>query len=300
MICIKAFFALALLSLSQLEAQIFVANLDSGVVGSYTTGGGVINASLVSGFAGPRSIAIQGGGLFALNPTAGVIGKYDAGTGVVINASIVTGLSSAQRIAAFGSSLLVSNFSDGKIEQYGTVDGALINPGFIGGLSSPLDIATFGTMVFVSQYQESGSIAKYDFATGALNANFITGSLRYPGAIAVSGGFVFAAYSGLSGFAVAKYDAVTGVAVNESFITGSGVYEPFDMAVSDSVLYVTSFGNGTVSSYDINTGSAVSVPLISGLAHPTGLAVIPEPSAWASFTALSALLFSAASRRRRG
>ena len=71
-------------------SNLFVANY-GGTIGEYTTSGGIVNASLVSGLSEPEGLVLSGPDLFVANFGNGTIGEYTT-SGVVVNASLISGL----------------------------------------------------------------------------------------------------------------------------------------------------------------------------------------------------------------
>ena len=72
--------------------DIFVTNAGNSTIGEYTTSGGTVNASLVSGLYEPWGLAVSGSDLFFAGSEYGTIGEYTTSGGTV-NPSLVTGLS---------------------------------------------------------------------------------------------------------------------------------------------------------------------------------------------------------------
>jgi len=56
--------------------NLFVVNAASGTVGEYTSSGGVVNASLISGLNNPSFITSSGSNLFVTFPSLGTVGEY--------------------------------------------------------------------------------------------------------------------------------------------------------------------------------------------------------------------------------
>jgi DNA-binding beta-propeller fold protein YncE len=157
----------------------------AGTVGVFTTAGGTVNSSLVSGLTSPYGIAISGDGthLFVADFDDDVIGEYDAATGGAVNAALITGLSTPTGIAISGSHLFVANSGSGTIGEY-NLDGTPVNTALISGLSNPMDLAVFGSDLFVVN-NGTNSVGEYDATTGsAINAALITG-LTNPQSIAI-------------------------------------------------------------------------------------------------------------------
>jgi hypothetical protein len=70
---------------------------------------------------------------------------------------------------------------------------------------------------------------------------------------------------------VGEYDAKTGAAINNSFITG--LQGPSGVALSGSTLFVANANNNTVNTYDAKTGAAINATFITALSGLEGIAV---------------------------
>jgi autotransporter-associated beta strand protein len=79
--------------------NLFVLNYSpsgtAGYLGEYTTAGGTVNSSLITGLDGPAGLALFGGNLFYADHTGGKIGEYTT-TGGTVNPALVTGLGLGQ------------------------------------------------------------------------------------------------------------------------------------------------------------------------------------------------------------
>ena len=53
----------------------FTANFGGGIVGKYTTSGGVLSRNLISGFSQPDGIAVSGDKMFVVDASAGTVGE---------------------------------------------------------------------------------------------------------------------------------------------------------------------------------------------------------------------------------
>jgi hypothetical protein len=172
----------------------------------------------------------------------GIVSKYNATTGKLINADFIAGLDSPIFLGLFGNSLFEASFGGSTLAKYNATTGAPINVSFISGLSSPTAVAftdaTFlspQSFLFVANL--GGTIGKYDAKTGAtVNASFITGLIEQPVALAVLGTTSF--------------------------------FEP------SSSLFVVTLVNGTVGKYNATTGEQIKAKFITGLHHPSALAVL--------------------------
>ena len=71
--------------------NVYVTNWTTGTIGEYTTSGGTVNATLISGLSNPDGVAVSGSDLFVVNPGNGTIGEYTT-SGATVNPSLVSGL----------------------------------------------------------------------------------------------------------------------------------------------------------------------------------------------------------------
>ena len=123
----------------------------------------------------------------------------------------------------------------------------------------------------------SGTICKYDAATGAPVDVPLVSGLTGPNGIVVSGSNLFVVNE--TAGTIGEY-TTSGATVNATLIsglaTGSGRY-PVGIAVSGSNLFVTKcysgVGQDAIAEYDATTGALVNPSLISGLSNPFGIAV---------------------------
>jgi hypothetical protein len=92
------------------SAQIYVSQVEAGIVSEYDTNTGVvINANFITGLIGPNALLLSGDILFVAN-TGGSVGKYDAKTGAAISPSFITGTNfSPTGLALSGDKLFVAN-----------------------------------------------------------------------------------------------------------------------------------------------------------------------------------------------
>ena len=83
-----------------------------------------------------------------------------------------------------------------------------------------------------------------------------------------------------------KFNAITGAAINASFITGLSA--PSGLALYGNTLYVPgayevngSSRNQTLATFGATTGALSNGDLVTGLNYPSSiLVVVPEPSTW--------------------
>ncbi len=271
--------AMALSSATTRGQVIYVSNINSngntGTIGEYTTSGGTVNASLVSGLNGPDGIAVSGPNLFvASGGKNGTIGEYTT-AGAVVNASLVSGLSYPGGLVLSGSDLFVVNegygYTGGTIGEY-TTSGAVVNASLVSVMSAPQDIAISGSDMFVTNLG-GDAIGEYTTSGGTVNASLVF-PLKYPGGLAISGSDLFVAdfFDGTIG----EY-TTSGAVVNASLVSGLGLNSGYGLAISGSDMFVTNFNNGTIGEYT-TAGAVVNASLISGLNKPFGITVVPEPS----------------------
>jgi hypothetical protein len=91
--------------------------------------------------------------------------------------------------------LYVSQLGILTASEYNATTGAAISADLITRLSTPSGLAIQGKTLFVAN--ESGSVGKYDAATGAaINPSFITGMRFFPQGLAVQGNILFVANFG--------------------------------------------------------------------------------------------------------
>jgi hypothetical protein len=250
------------------RAEIFVTNRDTNTVGAYTTAGGTVNASLITGLSFPTDVEVFGGNLYVTNYDTGIIGKYTT-LGATVNASLITGFTAPFGINVAGGFLYVADAVAGTIGKY-NLDGTVVNASLITGLgSTPYGIAVSGTDLFVANIGND-TIGKYTTAGATVDANFITG-LTTPTALAVYGGNLFVVNSG--GGTIGVYDTATGATVDAALVTGLSV--PIDIALSDDGLnlFVTNRDANTVGEYPTSGGMG-SPALIEGLNAPFGIAMV--------------------------
>ncbi len=101
-------------------------------IGEYTTSGGTVNASLLSGSGFVLGLAVEGDDLFVANGL-GAIGDYSIPT-TTWNPSLITGLDSPYALAINGNDLFVANSGNGTIGEY-TTSGDMVSPALISGLT---------------------------------------------------------------------------------------------------------------------------------------------------------------------
>ena len=106
-------------------SNLFVANYQhgNGTIGEYTTSGGTVNASLVSGLSWSEWHCRVWIEPVCRELHTGTIGEYTT-SGAVVNASLISGLSQPMGIAVSGSNLFVANYGNGTIGEY-TTSGAV-------------------------------------------------------------------------------------------------------------------------------------------------------------------------------
>ena len=194
--------------------NLYVADYTLGVVGEYTTSGGIVNPSLVSGLTGPLAMAVSGTNLFVSD--YGRIGEYST-SGMVMNSNLITGFPSGTPygVAVIGTNLYVCTGST--IEEF-TTGGATVNASLISGLNFAWGLGTDGTNLFVAG-DGSGTIGKYSPSGAALSPILVNG-ISGPNYISVCGTNIFVAQGGAT---VGQY-TTSGGTVNASLLTGGHWY----------------------------------------------------------------------------
>jgi hypothetical protein len=248
---------------TQASADIFVANVNDGTVGEYTTSGATVNASLIGGLAQPEGMALQGSDLYVANFASGTVGEYTT-SGATVNASLITGLHSPHGVALEGSDIFVVNGND-TVGEY-TTSGATVNTELITkGLDEPIGVAVGGSDLYVTNLL-SGAVGEYTTSGRTVNEELI-GGLSKPEGVALKGSDLYVVNE--EGGTVGEY-TTSGDPVNASLISGLG--KPHWLALDSSDVYI---GKVTVGEYT-TSGATVNAELISGLDEPEGLVVGPE------------------------
>lgn len=203
--------------------NLFLANYagggpGAGFVGEYTTSGGTVNASLITGLTAAYSIAIFGSYLFVVNEGVGqgngTVGEYTT-SGATIATTLISGLDVPSSIAISGNDLFVANAANGVVGEY-TTSGATVNASLISGLSDPQGLAISGNNLFVTS---GDTIGEYTLSGAIVNASLISG-LSYPEDIAISGNELFVVNNGGGGY-IGEY-TLSGATVNASLVSGIG------------------------------------------------------------------------------
>src|SRR5262249_19823566 len=122
-----------------------------------------------------------------------------------------------------------------------------------------------------------GTIAEYTTAGAPVNTALVTG-LNAPRQLATDGTNLFVTL--LNDGAIGEY-TTSGATVNAALVTG--LYAPEGIAVLGDDLFVADTFNNRVGEYT-TSGATINASLITagqGLASPRGIAVVPEPAAFA-------------------
>ena len=170
-----------------------------------------------------------------------------------------------------GSGLLAST---GTIGEY-NVDGTTVNAALLSGLDVPKGIAVSGANLFVV---ESGidHIGEYTIAGAPVNP-VVTDGAAFPTSLALAGTNLYVA--SVLGSVVGKFTTF-GATVNDSLITdfnGDVNNGPLATGIAVSAdgsrLFIANNGDNTIGDYDSVTGATINAALVTGLNHPTGLAI---------------------------
>ncbi|WP_042725790.1 NHL repeat-containing protein [Chthoniobacter flavus] len=286
----------AVLTEARADADVFVVNSSGGTVGEYTTGGQVINSSLITDpitINDPQAIAVSGSNLYVVNYGNGTISQFTT-SGSLVNAALISagpssGISGPYSIAVTQQNIFVG--SGHGVEKF-TLSGATVNSTFVTGLSAPRAMTVYGNDLFVAD-SNSGTITEFDTNTGMeVGSGPLVSNLFFPTGIAVANGHIFV----LDDQNIREY-TLTGALMNAQFVSGLTA-TPKGLAEYNGTLYETNLTGGTIGEYRESDGTPVGTgTLISGLQEPFGIAIVPEPTvgAFLSFGAC----FSLFMRRRR-
>jgi hypothetical protein len=203
-------------------SNLFVVNPGWGTIGEYTTSGGIVNPSLVSGLYGLTHIAASGSDLFVPLWAGFTVGEYTTSGGVV-NPSLISESNEPFGIAVSGSNIFVTNYYAGTIGEYGT-DGSTVNASLISGLSGPEGLVLSGTNLFVASWGND-SIGEYGTDGSTVNAALVS-ELSQPTCIAVSGSNLFV--TNCAAGTIGEY-GMDGSTVNAALV--SGLSNPWGIAV---------------------------------------------------------------------
>lgn len=203
-------------------------------VGEYTTSGGTVNSTLISGLNGLGGIVTDGSYLYVVNSGSGKIAKYTT-SGTLVNSSLVSQLTSAGALAISGNDLFLG-YTNGAVGEW-TTSGTLVSQFLLSGFSSGISaLAISGNNLFVAG--NNGTIGEYTTSGGILNASLVTGLTEGAYGMAATSSQLFVAQYGnaqLNAGSGSVYEYGLGntpgtvTSANTSFITG--LYEPHDIAV---------------------------------------------------------------------
>ncbi|MEI9997864.1 MAG: hypothetical protein WDO13_01155 [Verrucomicrobiota bacterium] len=175
--------ALAAVTASKADAQIFVSSFDGNTIGEYGLDGSTINSNFITtGLNGPQDLLLVGNDLVVANQDGGSIGVYDATTGATINSALVTGLTDPDPVilGVEGDNILVGNESGPNGSTIGefNLQTGVGNPNFIslGEFNGSIQgLALSGNDLFALD-SINGRINEYNATSGAeIKNNFITG-----------------------------------------------------------------------------------------------------------------------------
>lgn len=231
--------------------NLFVTYFNFGVVGKYTTTGGIVNPSLVSGLTNPNCLAISGTNLFVADQNR--IGRYTT-FGLAVNANLVTNLGiSIMGMTVIGTNLFISLSSGRTVAEY-TIDGAIVNTNLISGLGGVWGLATDGTNLFVAY---SGAIGKYSSSGSPVSPILISGIVSGPSELTIVGTNIFAVTR--AGSTIGQY-TTSGVTANPVFVAGGHYFEgiaavPVSQAAPPPATGITTFSNQPVVIWPVSGGN---------------------------------------------
>jgi hypothetical protein len=258
---------------SSARAQLYVVNRANGTIGKYSVAGVTINPAFISGLRSPTGLAIAEDYLYVAEEETGTIKQFTT-SGTLVNSALITGLSGPWGIAVSGGYLYVANTgrNPATIGKY-TLAGVPVNPALVGGLGYPIGLEVEGDYLYVSEWQ-TGRVGKYTVEGATVNASLISG-LFFPGGLALDGnGNLF--LSTLQG-GVRLY--TTSGAGGASVIPGaynSGIGLALDQM--GNLFYANNFGGAggnRIGKYT-TSGQVLNASLITGLANPVAIVVVPE------------------------
>jgi hypothetical protein len=290
----------SLLTVGAAHAQDLLTLSADGSVGEYTTSGGLVNASLITGLSNAQAFDLSGNSLIVSNQGANTIQTYAlTGSGATLTATETgsfAGPGNEYGVTTIGGNIYVASYGAGSVTEYsptGTVLGTLT------GLGGPVGLSTDGTNLFVGQIG-SNVVGEYTSSLAPVNASLVTGFSAY--GVTVNGSDIFTINN--SGSTTIGEFTLSGTAVNSTLITNSQQYGNTLAFDGSGDLYASYWGGTGVDEYAVSGGSATLVgssPLVSEI-HLNGVAflpaAVPEPSTWAMLLGgLGLLAFCARMRR---
>jgi len=249
--------------------------------------------------------------LFVANQTANTISAFSVSTGTgtltaVSGSPFSTGAAPVGvTVDPMGRFLFVANQNDNSVSVFsinaasGSLSGVLGSP--FAGVTSPFGVAVdpSGTLLFVSNFNgntgtgNTVSTFSIDSATGALTtadpplATSSPAGITAPIAIATDGKFLFVANHmaesvvsfgiGRSGGALVPVSALP---MPASSCGVSCHHNPLRLAIdpTDKFIYWTNVQAGTLSAFNINSGSLMPISEVAAGQHPFGLVLDPSGS----------------------
>lgn len=141
------------------------------------TSGTLLSSNFITGFAGPRYLAIDPAGRLFVSDYGRTVGLFDAATGAVINRNFLSGLSSvpsALALNAAANRLYVSFPQTNSVSVFDATSGALLTANLItgvSGFSSPLALAVDPTGTLYASFYNSNAgyyqVGSFNGTTGA-------------------------------------------------------------------------------------------------------------------------------------
>ena len=217
--------------------------------------------------------------LYVANAGGNTIGEYNAATGATINAALVpllAGVASPTGLAAFNNTLYVADSTSVKAFSVSTGRAAAgFNPIRSSGGNNPFGVLASNGLLYVSSLNSgsrNNNVTAYDTLTGQTVPTFapIT-ALENPAGLALMGTTLYVSNLGFG--TISTYNALTGVQINSSLV--SGLSNPNFLLAAGNVLYVSDASVGRVYAYNATTGAALSsFATITDARTPEGLALV--------------------------
>jgi hypothetical protein len=234
----------------------------SNSTGAFTYASSNTDVATISG----STVSIVGGGTTTITATQAATADYLSGSTtftITITMelyltqwnSVLTGTSNWKN---FAFSATKGYFSDVNRVVIFNLDGTGTVYKIISSLGNAITCVVNGSYLYVLD----NVIKQYDLEGTLINGTFInvSGFVDF----AIYGDYLYATNWG--GGKVAKYNLSNGQLVNANFITGFSI--PYGIFISDSVIYISTFGaSGKIAKYNLD-GTAINANLITNLVNP--------------------------------
>lgn len=242
---------------------LFAANIDLNRIETYDAATGAqINDALVTNVTSMWGITVASNRLFvsSLNG-ADNVRAYDAWTGAYL--FDLPGSRMGIDVAVVGGTVYVSVYNQG-VRSYDVATGAAINTNLVKSSYGAGQGFAVSTARIYTAMNGAAVVRRWDAGSGDLIDESFANTLSFPTDVELDGDMMFVAAGGATlGRKVGLYDVITGVVINDAFVSQDGMRY---LAAAEGALYVSSAAASVgVGAYEADSG----VPL-AGFTMITG------------------------------